>query len=119
LNTGDVVVFRAKGAVLAATPVPSPGAEPDAVLHALLPCADADESAREAHLEVIRQGEWVGFRSACARDRLLQARRRGAHRLAFFSANLGTWEQWAVEAPEAGVDAAPWRRVMPTEAGEC
>jgi hypothetical protein len=42
------------------------------------------------------QGKWVGFRSAVAGDRFLQARRRGSNRLVFFSQNVGTWEQWEV-----------------------
>lgn len=48
-----------------------------------------------------------------ASDRLLQARRRGAHRLAFFSTNLGTWEQW--EIPEASaLESLPWKSASVT-----
>jgi len=48
-----------------------------------------------------------------ASDRLLQARRRGAHRLAFFSTNLGTWEQW--EIPEASaLESLPWNSASVT-----
>lgn len=40
------------------------------------------------------QGKWLGFRSAAAGDRFLQARKRSPNRLVFFSQNVGTWEQW-------------------------
>lgn len=113
LSTGDIVVFRTRGFLLAATPVSQLGADPEAVLHVLAPSDTVDPADRVAHLEVIRQGQWLGFRSQASGDRLLQVRRRGAHRLAFFSANLGTWEQW--ELAEAGaVDAVPWRSVHVT-----
>ena len=47
-----------------------------------------------AHLEVVRSGKWVGFRSRYADQRLLQVRRRGAQKLGFYSKQFGTWEQW-------------------------
>ena len=42
------------------------------------------------------QGDYIGFRSAAAEDRFLQARRKGAA-LSFFNTNLGeppTAETW-------------------------
>lgn len=109
-----MVAFRVKGVLLAAWPVPQPGAvEADAVLHVLAPAPAANSFDPGTHFEVIRQGQWVGFRSQAAGDRLLQARRRGAHRLAFYSPNLGTWEQW--EMPEASaLDSLPWASVSVT-----
>jgi protein SFI1 len=44
----------------------------------------------------------VGFRSAAAGGRFLQARRRGASRLAFHSASFGVWEQWELVAGDPG-----------------
>ena len=52
------------------------------------------------------QGAWFGFRSAAAGGRLLQARRRGCSRLAFFSAGFGVWEQWELVAGDP--TAHPW-----------
>lgn len=54
------------------------------------------------------QGTWLGFRAAAAEDRFLQARRRGAGRLGFSNANLGTWEQWELVA---GDPTPPWARL--------
>lgn len=88
-------------------PVIQHGAEPDSVLHILAPSDVVSPTDRLTHVEVIRQGPWVGFRSAPAGDRFLQARRRGPHRMAFFSANLGTWEQWEV-AELTSLDNVPW-----------
>lgn len=53
------------------------------------------------------QGKWLGFRSAAAGDRFLQARKRSPNRLVFFSQNVGTWEQWelAGSTPAAGGEA--------------
>lgn len=55
---------------------------------------------------VIQDG-WLGFRSAAAKGRLLQARRKGSSRLAFFSSNFGIWEQWKVVD---GDISQPWSR---------
>lgn len=54
------------------------------------------------------QGKWVGFRSAAAGDRFLQARKRSPNRLVFFSQNVGTWEQWEVAAGAPDPDACDW-----------
>jgi hypothetical protein len=113
LKTGDVVALRIKGAFLAAIPISHKGSEPDSILYILAPSDIADPTAPETHLEIIKQGQWVGFRSVVASDRLLQARRRGAHRLAFFSPNLGTWEQW--EIPEANaLESLSWNSASVT-----
>ncbi|KAK9810402.1 hypothetical protein WJX72_010175 [[Myrmecia] bisecta] len=50
-----------------------------------------------ARLEVVHKGEFVGFRSAEAGGRFLQARKRSRHRLCFYSTLWGVWEQWQVE----------------------
>lgn len=105
------MAFRTKGLLYTCTPVPSPGADPDLVVHVLVPSDAAGTADRETHLEVIRQGQWLGFRSVVAGDRLLQTRRRGQHRLVFFSQNLGTWEQWELVHP-AAVDASPWQETV-------
>ena len=50
------------------------------------------------------QGDWLSFRAAAADSRFLQVRKRGGHRLTFFSQNCGTWEQWGlVQEP-----SQPW-----------
>lgn len=96
LTTGDVVVLRTKGAFLAATSFSQIGANADASIYTLAPSDIMDPSDRTLHFEVLRQGAWIGLRSSITGDRLLQARRKGPQRIAFFSANLGTWEQWEV-----------------------
>ena len=51
------------------------------------------------------QADWLSFRAAGADSRFLQVRKRGPHRLTFFSQNYGTWEQWELlEEP-----TAPWQ----------
>ena len=111
LSTGDVVALRIRGAFLAVTAAPQPGTgEPT---YTLAPSDVVDAADTITHLEVIRQGQWVGLRSPLASDKLLQARRKGPHRLAFFSPHLGTWEQW--ELPEASaLDSLPWSTVHVT-----
>lgn len=54
------------------------------------------------------QGKWLGFRSAAAGDRFLQARKCSRNRLVFFSQNVGTWEQWELCSGGPDPDAAEW-----------
>jgi hypothetical protein len=54
----------------------------------------------ETQLEVLQHNGFVGFRSAFARDRLLQATRHARNRLGFVSANFGTWEEWILDEEE-------------------
>lgn len=107
------MAFRTRGVFLAAIPVAHIAADPESILHILAPSDMVDPDDRVTHLEVIRQGQWVGFRSQASGDRLLQARRRGAHRLAFFSCNLGTWEQWEVLETSV-LESVPWNTVRVT-----
>lgn len=89
-------------------------ADPDdasAVRHALAPSAACSTSAAlnpGTHLEVVSAGKWLGFRSTAAGDRFLQARKRGGQRLVFFSANVGTWEQWELADGDNVAGGAPW-----------
>ena len=69
-----------------------------------------DACSSSNYLEVVRQGQYVGFRSASAGGRFLQPRRKPPHRLVFFNAKLGVWEQWEVLGEEAG-GGEPWRRM--------
>ena len=82
--------------------------------HALALAADDGEASPTsaappaAHLEVVSAGKWLGFRSSAAGDRFLQARKRGGQRLVFFSANVGTWEQWELAGGDDVLGGAPW-----------
>ena len=71
---------------------------------------DLGDACSSSYLEVVRQGPYVGFRSASAGGRFLQPRRKPPHRLVFFNAKLGVWEQWEVLGEEAG-GGEPWRRM--------
>jgi protein SFI1 len=66
---------------------------------------------RETQLEVLQHNGFIGFRSAFARDRLLQATRQSRNRLVFASANFGTWEEWVLDAQEMQkLNDAAWMR---------
>lgn len=65
----------------------------------LLPCEGhlADACWRpDCQLEAVCQGGYLGLRSRAAGGRLLQMRRTGRHRLAFYSPLFGYCEQWEV-----------------------
>lgn len=79
----------------------------------LRPCGRCGPADAHTHLEVVLSGEWLGLRSAAAGDRFLQARKHGAARLAFHSANLGTWEQWQLGPGAAEALAQPWETSQP------
>ncbi|KAK9821433.1 hypothetical protein WJX81_005093 [Elliptochloris bilobata] len=110
LQTGDVVAFLTEeGGMFVVVQEDAEEQEADMRhygFQARAPPPVTDE--KSAHLEIVRQGEWLGFRAVAARGRFLQARRRGAGRLGFSNANLGTWEQWELVA---GDPAAPWSRL--------
>lgn len=75
------------------------GDEDSSVHYDFRPCKES--SIAETYLEVVAGSDgWYGFRSSAAGGRFLQARRHGGNKLSFFSANLGTWEQWNIEEPE-------------------
>lgn len=59
-------------------------------------CSGLGEPA--CQLTVLRAGEWAGFRLHGS-DRLLQGKRKGSSRFAFFSTHFGVAEQWVL-APE-------------------
>ena len=69
--------------------------------------AEGNESC--CHLEVVRQGQYLGLRSASAGFRFLQPRRKFPHRLVFFNSKLGVWEQWEVVGEELD-GGRPWSR---------
>jgi hypothetical protein len=71
---------------------------------------DDDVSDHSYLIEIVRQGQHIGLRSPASGGRFLQPRRKHPHRLIFFSAKLGIWEQWEVEGEEA-VAGAPWKRI--------
>ena len=131
LDTGDVVTFADGGVPYAAVPVgggpPTEDGGADegaaaagttaipfvleprgaALAAAVTSSSSSDPSLDPAALlEVVRQGEWFGLRSAAAGARFLQARRRGGRRLAFFSPHFGVCEQWELVGGAPGV---PWQ----------
>lgn len=111
LTTGDVIVLRTRGAYLAATSVSQIGTNSETSSYTLAPSDITDPHDRALQLEILRQGPWIGLRSSIAGDRLLQARRRGPNKIAFFSSNLGTWEQWEVEQAEK-LEQNSWSEVQ-------
>jgi len=68
---------------------------------------DDDVDENFCHLEVVRQGQYLGLRSASAGGRFLQPRRKHPHHLVFFNGNLGVWEQWEAVGEEAD-GVRPW-----------
>eukprot|EP00891_Asterochloris_glomerata_P001849 jgi/Astpho2/1849/fgenesh1_pg.00038_%23_20_t len=108
LDTGDVVAFVSEGMTFVVAQAVALEEEPARTNYVFQPTAVSNELAledRATHLEV---GAWVGFRSATAEDRFLQARRKSGQRLAFFNNNFGTWEQWELVA---GEPKQPWDRL--------
>lgn len=94
LDTGDVVCFlNPQGIPYAVQEIPHEG-HPGQSYVVFEASEKATLNDRSCHLEVVRHGKWIGFRSATAGNRFLQARRRSVQRLCFFNKNFGTWEQW-------------------------
>ncbi|MEW5307765.1 MAG: hypothetical protein WDW36_010141 [Sanguina aurantia] len=98
LQSGDVISLRQQGVPFVASQARLPFKE-DALQWVLQPQdADADPAPEGcSYLEVVRQGGFIGLRSAAAGGRFLQPRRKAPHRLVFFNTNCGVWEQWEVE----------------------
>ncbi|XRB16428.1 protein SFI1 [Pseudoscourfieldia marina] len=107
LSTGDVVSFTTlDGQPYVAFEEPSDDAPGDSrfvlrALGGLTPQRRAEAlSARASHLEVFRQGKWIGFRCAAAGDKYLQATRRSHNRLCFQNVNFGIWEHFEIASDE-------------------
>jgi hypothetical protein len=94
LWNGDVVAFHVGKAYLAVLPVGNSESNQDETTFVLMPCDDVDEESVCVHLDVVRRGDWIGLKSHIAGGKLLQARRRGAYRMAFYSDRFGVYEQW-------------------------
>ena len=112
LNDGDVVAFLDpdSGKPYAVRREEDPEGRGDAVFlfRVDLDAAEASVATartlerlrnnEDAHLEVQKHGDFVGFRAAGANGRLLQATRKGACRLRFHGECFGTWEEWFLDA---------------------
>eukprot|EP00890_Picochlorum_soloecismus_P005654 jgi/Picsp_1/608/NSC_00605-R1_protein len=94
LWNGDVVALHIGRAFLAALPVGNSESNQEGMSYVLMPCDDVDEESVCVHLDVVRRGEWIGLKSFVAGGKLLQARRKGAYRMAFYSERFGVYEQW-------------------------
>ena len=110
LRAGETVAFLEDGLPYVADRAPTG----EAVGFALSALEDAASVADPAtHLVVVRQGKFLGFRSASAPcdGKLLQARHRGRGRLCFYNRNHGVNEQWETsdEPSETGWTAATLR----------
>jgi len=127
LNDGDVVAFLDpdSGKPYAVRREEDPeGRENSAVFlfRVDLACAEASVATartlerlrnnEDAHLEVQKHGDFVGFRAAGANGKLLQATRKGACRLRFHGECFGTWEEWFLDARFAEeAQRQKWTRV--------
>jgi protein SFI1 len=110
LRAGETVAFLEDGLPYVADRAPTG----EAVGFALSALEDAASVADPStHLVVVRQGKFLGFRSASAPcdGKLLQARHRGRGRLCFYNRNHGVNEQWETpdEPAETGWTAATLR----------
>ena len=94
LWNGDVVALHVGKAYLAVLPVGNSESNQDETTFVLMPFDDVDEESACVHLDVVRRGEWIGLKSHVAGGKLLQARRKGAYRMAFYSERFGVYEQW-------------------------
>lgn len=108
LNTGDVVALRVKGAFLGVVPIEY---QESPVLYALAPLHDATIDENSVHLEVVRHGEWIGFKSSVANHSMLQAKKKGVQRLVFYSPRFGIYEQWT-SLDICALDAIHWRSTV-------
>ncbi|WPT14379.1 hypothetical protein PSENEW3_00000509 [Picochlorum sp. SENEW3] len=116
LNSGDVVAFKVKGVYLAAVQIPIASSESSSGcgdLYTLAPCENADPEDVSVHLEIVRHGEWVGFRSMVANNAMLQAKKKGMHKIAFYSPRFGIYEQWNVVEGSA-LDRIHWNSTVVT-----
>ena len=111
LNNGDVVALRVKGCFLSAVEIQSDGSSSDDVrtdrLFTLVPDGRASVEDEAVLLEVVRDGEWIGFKSWVANNKMLQAKRKGNHRLGFYSTRFGIYEQWGSTDLDA-LDTIHW-----------
>lgn len=115
LSSGDVVAFKVKGLYLAAVQIQtaSESESSGGDLYTLAPSENAGVDDVSVHLEVVRHGEWVGFRSMVAKNAMLQAKKKGAHKIAFYSPRFGIYEQWNVVEGSA-LDRIHWNSTVVT-----
>jgi hypothetical protein len=105
LAAGEVVALSVGGRMLVAQPTAA-----NAKVVEFGPTGAARGAGPEALLDpacqltVQRAGEWVGFKLD---GRMLQAKRKGSSRFAFFSPHFGVAEQWTL-SPEPTTDE--WSR---------
>ena len=107
LWNGDVVALHVGKAYLAALPVGNSVSNQEEVAYVLMPCDDVDEESLCVHLDVVRRGESIGLKSHVAGGKLLQARRKGAYRMAFYSERFGVCEQWEMGELES-LESIDW-----------
>ena len=101
LQTGDVVALALAntGELLAAAKVRNTTVDEEdgnsaQRQYTLIPMGKATLDDEVVLLEVVRNGQWTGFKSWVADNALLQAKKKGTYRLAFFSTRFGVYEQW-------------------------
>ena len=109
LNSGDVVALKVRGSFLSAVP----SHQEKNTLYVLIPSHDATIEDDSVLLEVVRHGEWIGFRSWVANNAMLQATKKGAHRLLFYSERFGIYEQWSCVDIHA-LDSIHWKSTVMT-----
>lgn len=109
VRTGDQEA--AKGSIAASS---SPTSSP-ATQYTLVPTNKSGVEDEVVFLEVVRDGPWVGLKSWVANGALLQAKRKGTHRLAFFSPRFGVYEQWGLDEGEGdSLDGIHWASTVVT-----
>ena len=83
--------------------------------YTLVPTRKSGIDDEVVFLEVVRDGSWVGLKSWVANGALLQAKRKGTHRLAFYSPRFGVYEQWGFDEGEGDpLDAIHWASTVVT-----
>ena len=119
-NTGEFLAASKvrtgePGAAQGSVAASSAAESPPATQYTLVPTRKGGIDDEAVFLEVVRDGPWIGLKSWVANGALLQAKRKGTHRLAFYSARFGVYEQWGFDEGEGdSLDGIHWASTVVT-----